>query len=820
MTTNKRRRTSSKPVSYAEDDASENEFTDDDFESVSNGNSRSRVKVKQERNNTNDKKKKDTRDDDFDDEQEFDDDIDDDDDDDFEEETGKKVQNKKRKATNGTAAKKATAKTKAKTKTKTTKSATTAKKKTQKRTTKASTVKKPPTLRKLKELDMADRLNAAMQAYLWWEAPTLKAGEQWLSMEHAGVCFADDYEPHGIKMKYDGQEVELSSAEEEAATFFAAVDPEGMHLGNPKTAPIFIKNFFEDFRNVVLSSKNRQLIKKFEKCDFGPIRDHLNEQKIVKKAITDDERKRNKLNRQQVMFQYGYAIVDGHMEKVGNYNMEPPGTFRGRGEHPKMGKLKQRVWPEQVALNLSDSVAVPRCTVRGHSWGEVRHDPNVQFLAAWKENINNQDKYMQLAAQSSFKGKSDRSKYSKAARLCGKIGDIRASYNKKLTSKDKADRQMGTAMWVIDRLALRVGGEKDTDEEADTVGCCSLRVEHLHFDPNNEGAGNMEIELEFLGKDSMLFKQTIDFCSELYNLNNGMGEQVYKNLKYFCKKKKDSDDVFDSLTPQLLNQHLKEIMVGLTAKVFRTYNASKTLQDELRKTEQKNSWKKLTIAEKVVEYNAANREVAILCNHQKSVSKAQETSLGNISEKLNILKKQRTILRDTLKKLKKMGKDDKKLKVPLKENVKKMDEKVKKALEQAKRMKDSAKTNEEKIAASMADEKAKQLRKDFSAKKFEQNHLWDKIPTAEQVEKRIVLWNSKISKMELDLKHKDDNKEVSLGTSKINYMDPRISVAFCKRNEIPIEKIFSRTLRDKFNWAMAVPPYWEFNVDKGNEDSL
>jgi len=161
-----------------------------------------------------------------------------------------------------------------------------------------------------------------------------------------------------------------------------------------------------------------------------------------------------------------------------------------------------------------------------------------------------------------------------------------------------------------------------------------------------------------------------------------------------------------------------------------------------------------------------------------------------------------------------------KLKVPLKENVKKMDEKVKKALEQAKRMKDSAKTNEEKIAASMADEKAKQLRKDFSAKKFEQNHLWDKIPTAEQVEKRIVLWNSKISKMELDLKHKDDNKEVSLGTSKINYMDPRISVAFCKRNEIPIEKIFSRTLRDKFNWAMAVPPYWEFNVDKGNEDSL
>lgn len=47
--------------------------------------------------------------------------------------------------------------------------------------------------------------------------------------------------------------------------------------------------------------------------------------------------------------------------------------------------------------------------------------------------------------------------------------------------------------------------------------------------------------------------------------------------------------------------------------------------------------------------------------------------------------------------------------------------------------------------------------------------------------------------------------------SQLNYMDPRISVAWCKRNEVPIEKIFSKTMRDKFNWAMAVPSDWEFN---------
>ncbi len=52
---------------------------------------------------------------------------------------------------------------------------------------------------------------------------------------------------------------------------------------------------------------------------------------------------------------------------------------------------------------------------------------------------------------------------------------------------------------------------------------------------------------------------------------------------------------------------------------------------------------------------------------------------------------------------------------------------------------------------------------------------------------------------------------------KINYMDPRVSVAWCKRNEVPIEKIFSKTLTLKFNWAMAVPPDWEFNGDVGRQ---
>jgi DNA topoisomerase-1 len=428
-----------------------------------------------------------------------------------------------------------------------------------------------------------------------------------------------------------------------------------------------------------------------------------------------------------------------------------------------MGKIKQRVLPEQVSLNLSECSAIPRCSLPGHAWGDVRHDPTGQWLATWKENINNQSKYMQLAAQSSFKGKSDRSKYSKAARLCERIVTIRESYNKDLKAKNKEIRQLATAVWVIDRLALRVGGEKDTDEEADTVGCCSLRLEHLHFDPNEEGGDSKEIELEFLGKDSMLYKQTIDFSAAIYNDDNGMGAKVYDNLKGFCSKKKSSDQVFDAINPTLLNNHLKQFMEGLSAKVFRTYNASKTLQDELRKTEATAGWSRLTPAEKVVEYNSANREVAILCNHQRSVSKAQETQLENIGNKVQTLKKQKKTLKGILKCLN-AGKPEK---IPLKKNEKKIVEEVAEAIAKAKKMKEKAATNEQKIKATEADEKAKQRRRDVSSIKFDQAHLWEKVPSKDQVIKRINNWTNKITKMELDLKHKDDNKEVSLGTSKV-----------------------------------------------------
>ncbi len=55
------------------------------------------------------------------------------------------------------------------------------------------------------------------------------------------------------------------------------------------------------------------------------------------------------------------------------------------------------------------------------------------------------------------------------------IGTIRANYTRDFDSTDIKTKQMATALYFLDKLALRAGHEKDEDE-ADTVGCCTLKA--------------------------------------------------------------------------------------------------------------------------------------------------------------------------------------------------------------------------------------------------------------------------------------------------------------------------------------------------------
>lgn len=87
---------------------------------------------------------------------------------------------------------------------------------------------------------------------------------------------------------------------------------------------------------------------------------------------------------------------------------------------------------------------------------------------------------------------------------------------------------------------------------------------------------------------------------------------------------------FISLQTAILNKHLNELMDGLTAKVFRTFNASKTLQEQLNLLTDPDD----SIPAKLLSYNRANRAVAVLCNHQRSVPKTFGKSMENLQTKV------------------------------------------------------------------------------------------------------------------------------------------------------------------------------------------
>jgi DNA topoisomerase-1 len=229
------------------------------------------------------------------------------------------------------------------------------------------------------------------------------------------------------------------------------------------------------------------------------VKKYFEKKKQEKSSMSKEEKDKLKKAREQNEIGLKYAIVDQILERVSNFRIEPRTLFKGRGEHPKAGTLKPKIFPEDVHINLSQCSQVPLCLKPGHCWGSVVFEKKTTWLSSYAADGGHK-KYVFLGAGSKMKGQNDVKKYEKARELKKKILEVKANYTEKMNSTNKKHQMLGTATYLIDTLAIRVGNEKN-DDEADTVGCCSLRKEHLTFKENNT------LVLDFYGKDSMRFKK-------------------------------------------------------------------------------------------------------------------------------------------------------------------------------------------------------------------------------------------------------------------------------------------------------------------------
>lgn len=528
-------------------------------------------------------------------------------------------------------------------------------------------------------------------------------GASWKTLVHNGVMFPPEYKPHQIPLIVGGNKIVLNPIAEEYATLYAKyLDTD--YVKNPT----FNKNFWKDWSKLVKDPK----ITSLEVCDFSLIKKHIDKNKEQLKELSKEEKEKQKKQRDETEKIFKTVLVDGKEQPIGNYRMEPPGIFLGRGNNPKTGKIKPRLYPEDITLNLGKEAPVPK-TITGHTWGKIIHDRNVEWLASWDDPIIGKKKYVWLGAHSELRGANDMEKFDKARKLKRKIKSIRDVNDKNLASSDMKMRQIATALYFIDYLALRVGNEKGSDE-ADTVGVTSLRVEHIEL------LGSNNIKLDFLGKDSVRYVSTVR-----------VEPAIYQNLELFVKGKNKGDELFDKINSNDLNKYLQSFMKELTAKVFRTFKASSVFQHELRKISTKyenyDGLDKQNIM--VDEYNKANLKIASSLNHQKKVSKSFKEQVDKIGSLI------------------------------------------------------------------------KKLHKRVS--EIEQSNRSGKTERIEQLRKKIKLLKNK-------KQLKKDLKNLSLGTSKTNYIDPRISVAFIKKHKLNVDKFFTKTLQEKFKWAFETDENFVF----------
>ncbi|CAH1763604.1 1786_t:CDS:2, partial [Entrophospora sp. SA101] len=150
-------------------------------------------------------------------------------------------------------------------------------------------------------------------------------------------------------------------------------------------------------------------------------------------------------------------------------------------DHPKTGSLKLRVTSKQITINISKDAFIPPPPAA---------TPGVVFYVITH----------------SLKGQSDLKKIDKAREFDKHIEKIWCDYILDLKDRLSSVCQHTMAMYLIDRLSLRAGNEKT--EEADTIGFCSLRCEHITLVPP------MTVKFNFLVKDSIRYINSVEDINE------------------------------------------------------------------------------------------------------------------------------------------------------------------------------------------------------------------------------------------------------------------------------------------------------------------
>ncbi|MGA3111854.1 MAG: hypothetical protein ABSE15_07465 [Candidatus Bathyarchaeia archaeon] len=431
------------------------------------------------------------------------------------------------------------------------------------------------------------------------------------SLKHNGI-FVPVYDYKSFSVKIKGQTLKLMPKTEQMAVAWirkslSTISPPDKvfkhnfmreflgQLKHENPSAVFLDQFIPSYLKGIEHPETQN---SSDEIDFSQVCSFIETEKAKKEALTKETKKQQaeerKVKRLEFKEKYGYAVLDGQKLEIANWTSEPSCLFAGRGDHPQRGKWKDGPSEGDIVLNLPPDVPVPAGNWKGVVW-----EPDKMYVAKWEDKLTGKIKYVWFSDTAFLKQNREKEKFQKAETLGKQIKTIEQHIQRNLDSKDEDRRKVATVAWLIFAVNMRVGDEKDPDE-ADTVGAITLRAEHVKVDGS-------QLNFHFLGKDSVEWDKTLSAPPE-----------VIRNIQNYMQTSKEY--LFEGVDSKKVARFLSEKIPKLSAKVFRTWKCTTTLEASLKEaTDQKKVTKESPDYKKTYYAKLANYEVAVVANHKKKV---------------------------------------------------------------------------------------------------------------------------------------------------------------------------------------------------------
>jgi DNA topoisomerase I len=422
-------------------------------------------------------------------------------------------------------------------------------------------------------------------------------------LRHDGVLFPKAYDYKGLRLRRRGStsSLRLSPLAEEYGVLYGKLL---LRRNKNRLDAQFDANFWRDWVPMLPQGVRRSVTMKNSAgprdWDFGKLAQDFNN---VRMNNVDNNNKEDK---------YRQVIVDGKKHDVarGILMVDAPGIYMSHNvASAYRGRIRRRLSTRDVTLNRTGPVHDSDIDT---PWGSIIADNSVQWIASWKDAITGKTKYIFLDSLS--KKNRDQLKFDRAIQYGHMRSELMRRCVRTVLSdvERKKELQLALCFLLLDAFAVRPGHDRD----GLTRGLVSLRVENVHVD-----LATFKLRLEFLGKDSIP-----------YVGSSTIQRNVLRVMKtHVIDGKAKQAFLFDAIDASSLNTFLSTLMPGLTAKVIRTYHASRELEETLLRAEKRGfavrsdekpegslnpkTLKLLPVAKHV--FRLAAIKAAAMCNHQQ-----------------------------------------------------------------------------------------------------------------------------------------------------------------------------------------------------------